>query len=81
MGAIYQRFGYGAGTTQVHYEIDPRYAAFEDGERSPGTVSLVALDDAKEIMERVYIEHARPRNLMCTAPRRCGRRDGVRRTS
>jgi predicted acetyltransferase len=63
-GAIYPRFGYGAGTTQVHYEIDPRYAAFEDGDPSPGTVSLMAIDDAKEIMESGYIEHSRPRNLM-----------------
>ncbi|MEE8337777.1 MAG: GNAT family N-acetyltransferase [Dehalococcoidia bacterium] len=64
MGAIYQRFGYGLGSTRVRYEIDPRYAAFEDGEPPAGSVSLMALDDAREIMERIYIEHSRPRNLM-----------------
>ncbi len=63
-GAIYQRFGYGLASTETRYELDPRYAAFEDGEPAPGTVSLTPLDEARPIMERIYIEHSRPRNLM-----------------
>ena len=64
MSAIYQRFGYGLGSTFVNYELDPPYGALEDGSASTGSVSLCAKDEARPIMERLYVEHSRPRNLM-----------------
>ena len=64
MGAIYQRFGYGLASTQVRYDIDPRDAVFQSGDPPAGTVELMAKDDARPIIERLYVEYSRHRNLM-----------------
>ena len=64
MGAIYQRFGYGLASTQVFYAFDPRRAAYQSGEPPAGTVELMSEDDARPIIERLYVEYSRHRNLM-----------------
>ncbi len=70
MSAIYQRFGYGLASTWVRYEFDPRYVAFESGPAPSGSVGLMEKDEARPILERLYVEYSRPRNLMLhRAPR------------
>ncbi|HJM89744.1 MAG TPA: GNAT family N-acetyltransferase [Dehalococcoidia bacterium] len=62
-GAIYQRFGYGLASTWVRYELDPRQGALEDASPLAGAVRLLALDEARPIIERLYIEYSGPRTL------------------
>ena len=63
MAAIYQRFGYGLASTQVHYSFDPRDVAFERKVVTPGTIEMMTRDDAFPIIKQIYIQHATPRNL------------------
>lgn len=63
MGAIYQRFGYGLMTTQVSYNFDPRYVAFEGGSPATGSVTMTPKDDAWPIIKQLYIQYVAPRNL------------------
>jgi predicted acetyltransferase len=62
-GAIYQRFGFGLASTWVRYDFDPRQAALEDGSPLAGSVRMLALDEARPIIERIYVEYSRPRTL------------------
>lgn len=63
MGAIYQRFGYGLGSTQVRYGFDPREAAFAFEAPRSGSIELVEKDDALAIAKPLYIEYSTPRNM------------------
>ena len=63
MGAIYQRFGYGLASTQVHYSFDPRFVALQNAVSSPGTIELLSKQDAFPVIKQLYIRHATPRNL------------------
>jgi predicted acetyltransferase len=64
MGAIYQRFGYGLASTWQQYEFDPRDVALFPGPDPSGSVRLMDREEAQPIMEQLYIEYSRPRNLM-----------------
>ncbi len=64
MGAIYQRFGYGLGTTHVNYEIEPRYVRFQFGAQPSGHVDLLQTDSARDVLDAVYRQFIRPRTLM-----------------
>ncbi len=63
MGAIYQRFGYGLGSALVSYSFSPRDAAFESRIEAPGSITLMAAEDAFPIIKQLYIRWATPRNL------------------
>ena len=64
MGAIYQRFGYGRGSTQARYRFDPRQFAFEFGERAEGYTRLMDADAARPIARDVYRRFIDERNLL-----------------
>ena len=64
MGAIYQRYGFGLASLDVTYEIHPRHIRFADGSSAEGTVRLHSKEEARPILEAVYKEFSRPRNLM-----------------
>jgi len=51
---IYGRFGYGLSTTQATYEIDPRHGTFGRAPESPGRVSIITKERAKETLPAVY---------------------------
>jgi len=51
---IYGRFGYGLSTTQARYEIEPRHGTFGRAPESPGRVSIIDKERAKEIVPAVY---------------------------
>jgi len=63
MGAIYQRFGYGLSTAQVHYSYDPRYVQFESNQQAPGLVELSTKDEAFATIKQIYIQWVANRNL------------------
>ena len=54
MGAIYQRFGYGLGSSSVSYDIPRRYIAFQFGDRAPGTVRLLEHETALPLVQEIY---------------------------
>ena len=64
LGAIYQRYGFGLASLDVGYEVHPRFIAFADGGRAPGTVRLHTREEARPIFEALYKEFSAPRNLM-----------------
>ena len=66
MGAIYQRFGYGRGSEWAHYNADPRYIGLREPFTWDGEIRLIdqASEAERAIVERVYDEWARPRNLV-----------------
>jgi predicted acetyltransferase len=63
-GAIYQRFGYGLGSSVVRYRFDPRLVAFRENLPLTGSVGLLPKDEALEIIQPLYVAYSRPRNLM-----------------
>jgi predicted acetyltransferase len=64
MGAIYQRFGYGAATSSVGYNFDPRYAGFAFPVEPSGQVEMTDVkEDAYPTLKQLYIQWATPRNL------------------
>ncbi len=63
MGAIYQRFGYGAASENVSYRFDPRFAGFTRPLEESGHVSLETVDEAFPTIKQIYIQAATPRNL------------------
>ncbi len=69
MGAIYQRFGYGLASSMYSYRFDPRLAAFQFGDESPtGWVARVDREAALPIVEELYDEFHKDRNLMLYRP-------------
>lgn len=66
MGAIYQRFGYGRGSEYVTYNVDPRFVALREPSTWDGEVRLIdqASTEDRAVVERVYDEWTRPRNLV-----------------
>ncbi len=64
MGAIYQRFGYGRGSTQARYRFDPRHFHFEFGERAEGYTRLLNIDAARPIVSDLYRRFIEERNLL-----------------
>ncbi len=63
-GAIYQRYGYGLGSRQIMYRFDPRLVPFREEPPLTGSVGLVSKDEALGVIEPLYREYSRPRNLM-----------------
>ena len=63
MGAIYQRFGYGAASSDVNYSFDPRFAGFAFPQEPTGRVELMEKEDAYPVIKQLYIQFATPRNL------------------
>jgi predicted acetyltransferase len=63
MGAIYQRFGYGAASETVSYRFDPRFAGLQFGTPPTGSISLHSPEDGFPIAKQLYIQWASPRNL------------------
>lgn len=64
MGAIYQRFGYGAASTMVGYRFDPRNALLQV-ERPP--VGSVKVDEAANMLDElksVYKRFSSSRNML-----------------
>lgn len=59
-GAIYQRFGYGIGTLQGSFDIDPRRAQFARPAEPLGRMRLVDREEALRLMPPVY-DAVRPR--------------------
>ncbi|MBB5913076.1 putative acetyltransferase [Nocardia transvalensis] len=53
-GTIYGRFGYGPGVIENRVTIDRRFAQFRPTAPDPGGVELTRLDDAIEILPRIY---------------------------
>ena len=64
MGAIYQRFGYGLASTDVVYEVDPRYVQFQLGASPKGQVRLLEKDDALDHCKAVYRAFSAERTLL-----------------
>ena len=64
MGAIYQRFGYGRGSTQARYRFDPRHFAFQFGERADGYTRLLDREAARPVVADIYRRFIDERNLM-----------------
>jgi len=52
--AIYQRFGYGIGTLQTQFEIEPMRAVFREPVEMPGQVRLVDPDEATRLFAPIY---------------------------
>jgi predicted acetyltransferase len=64
-GAIYQRFGYGLASTSRTLLLEPRNVAFNDAApEAGGGVRVMERDEARPILEGIYREFRRPRNLM-----------------
>jgi predicted acetyltransferase len=63
MGAIYQRFGYGAASEVVSYRFDPRFAGLQFGPPPSGSISLYTPEDGFPIAKQLFIQWASPRNL------------------
>ena len=64
MGAIYQRFGYGRGSTQARYRFDPRTFDFQFGERAEGYTRLLDADAARPVAADVHRRFIGERNLL-----------------
>ena len=52
--AIYQRLGYGIGTLQSQFDIDPARAVFREPVPMPGPVRFVDLDEAARLFPPIY---------------------------
>ena len=63
MGAIYQRFGYGLGSTQANIKFDPRFAQFQFSAEPKGYVRLVEEEEGKPIIHSLYRSFIEPRTL------------------
>lgn len=65
-GAIYQRYGYGLASLHTSYSFEPQWAALRDPFEPAQTVRLLDWRDAdtRALVQRVYEEYARPRNLL-----------------
>ena len=64
-GAIYQRFGYGLASKAQTLLLEPRNVAFNDAApASGGAVRVMQKDEARPVIEGIYREFRRPRNLM-----------------
>jgi len=63
MGAIYQRFGYGLGSTATNYRVDPQRAAFAFEQPITGSLELLDGEAALETAKPLYREYSAPRNL------------------
>jgi predicted acetyltransferase len=65
MAAIYQRFGYGVGYTQLQYRgFDPRTLRFVDEIPVTGRTRLIRADEAAPVLSSVYDRFASTRTLM-----------------
>jgi predicted acetyltransferase len=51
---LYSRFGYGAATTSVAFEIDPKRAGFRNETTPEGLVRLVDTDEARRTIPDIY---------------------------
>jgi predicted acetyltransferase len=84
MAAIYQRFGFGLASTKATYDVDRRRLAFTRGDRAGGSVQLTTREEARPIVEDLFEEYSRPRNLMIQRDARMWDirlADGERRTT
>ena len=69
MGAIYQRFGYGLSSSMYKYQFNPRFAEFQFGEQSSsGWVARVDSEEALPIVQELYDNFHKERNLMLFRP-------------
>jgi predicted acetyltransferase len=64
MGAIYQRFGYGAASDSVRYSFDPRTAQLREAWSGEGRITIEKATDAYATIKQAFIEYAAPRNLV-----------------
>jgi predicted acetyltransferase len=53
-GGIYGRFGYGPAISEQHIGFDRRFAQFHSSTPDPGGVSLTSIDEAREVVPKVY---------------------------
>ena len=62
-GAIYQRFGYGLGSSHTFCKFDPRYAAFQFRHEVPGYVRIVNAEEGEPLIRKLYREFIEDRTL------------------
>lgn len=63
MAAIYQRFGYGLGSTHYRYQFDPRFVETRIKEPPSGYVRLVDQVEAKRVLPELHRTFIKRRNL------------------
>ena len=63
MGAIYQRFGYGLGSTHTSSAFDPRFAEFQFPAEVDGYVKLVEEKEGLPITKKLYRQFIEDRTL------------------
>jgi len=65
-GAIYQRYGYGLASANTSYEFAPAMATLREPSESGHRTVLADWRDreVQRTVERLYAEHAKPRNLL-----------------
>ena len=63
MAAIYQRFGYGLGSTHYRYQFDPRFVETRIKEPLSGYVRLVDQAEAKRVLPELHRTFIKCRNL------------------
>ncbi len=65
LGAIYQRFGYGLGSTDISYSANPKDLTFTRKHHTAGgRVSTVELDAASDDLKTIHRQFISGRNLM-----------------
>ena len=64
MSAIYQRFGYGNGFTNLLYDFDARRLSFVDEIETPGRCQLLDVAEVRPTIDGVYERFASQRTLM-----------------
>lgn len=63
MGAIYQRFGYGLGSSQIQCKFDPRFTQFQFSAEVNGYVRIVAEQEGAQIIRDLYRRFIEDRTL------------------
>lgn len=62
-GAIYQRFGFGWGSTHAEYQFDPRYAGLRDTTPPPGQVHAGLYGEFKDEIRGLHDRWAQGRTM------------------
>ena len=63
MGAIYQRFGYGLGSSQIQCKFDPRYTQFQFPSEVDGYVRIVTEEEGAPLIRKLYSQFIEERTL------------------
>lgn len=63
MGAIYQRFGYGLGSSQIQCKFDPRFTQFQFPGDVNGYVRIVSEEEGGQVIRDLYSRFVEDRTL------------------